>query len=81
MEKSIKQYCPYLDKLRVFLTCVVIFHHTAIAFGASGGWYYKSSELWEGWSKALMSLIMGIDQSYFRLRMNVKELSGFLKTG
>lgn len=65
MEKSIKQYCPYLDKLRVFLTCVVIFHHTAIAFGASGGWYYKSSELWEGWSKALMSLIMGIDQSYF----------------
>ena len=60
-----KKHYHYLDKLRVFLTCVVIFHHTAIAFGASGGWYYKSSEHWKGWSQALMSLVMGIDQSYF----------------
>lgn len=65
MAEPIKLRYHYLDKLRVFLTCVVIFHHTAIAFGASGGWYYKSSELWKGWSQALMSLVMGIDQSYF----------------
>ena len=46
MSPAAKTYYPYLDKLRVFLTCLVIFHHTAIAFGASGGWYYKSPDLW-----------------------------------
>ena len=65
MSPAAKTYYPYLDKLRVFLTCLVIFHHTAIAFGASGGWYYKSPDLWSGWSERLMSLVMGIDQSYF----------------
>ena len=65
MAEPIKLRYHYLDKLRVFLICVVIFHHTAIAFGASGGWYYKSSVLWKGWNQALMSLVMGIDQSYF----------------
>ena len=65
MSPAAKTYYPYLDKLRVFLTCLVIFHHTAIAFGASGGWYYKSPHLWSGWSERLMSLVMGIDQSYF----------------
>lgn len=65
MSPAAKTYYPYLDKLRVFLTCLVIFHHTAVAFGASGGWYYKSSDLWSGWSQGLMSLVMGIDQSYF----------------
>ena len=65
MSPAAKTYYPYLDKLRVFLTCLVIFHQTAIAFGASGGWYYKSPDLWSGWSERLMSLVMGIDQSYF----------------
>ena len=55
MSPAAKTYYPYLDKLRVFLTCLVIFHHTAIAFGASGGWYYKSPDLWSGWSERLMS--------------------------
>ena len=31
----------------------------------AGGWYYKSPDLWSGWSERLMSLVMGIDQSYF----------------
>ena len=65
MSPAAKTYYPYLDKLRVFLTCLVIFHHTAVAFGASGGWYYKSSDLWSGWSQGLMSLVMGIYQPYF----------------
>lgn len=66
MAEPIKLRYHYLDKLRVFLICVVIFHHTAIAFGASGGWYYKSSVLWKGWSQALMSLVMGINPILWR---------------
>lgn len=66
MAEPIKLRYHYLDKLRVFLICVMIFHHTAIAFGASGGWYYKSSVLWKGWSQALMSLVMGINPILWR---------------
>jgi len=29
-----------IDRIRIFLTALVIFHHSAIAFGAAGGWYY-----------------------------------------
>jgi len=30
----------FLDNLKWFLTMLVIAHHSAIAFGASGDWYY-----------------------------------------
>jgi len=55
----------YLDLLRVFLTMLVFFHHSAIGFGASGGWYYLSKETTTGVTQILLSLLMGIDQSYF----------------
>ncbi|MDO4462203.1 MAG: acyltransferase [Bacteroidia bacterium] len=55
----------YIDYIRLFLCCVVIFHHTAIGFGASGGWYYYSPTRLEGLSQLLYSILMGIDQSYF----------------
>jgi peptidoglycan/LPS O-acetylase OafA/YrhL len=29
------------DNLRVLLTLLVIFHHVAIAYGGSGGWYWR----------------------------------------
>ena len=34
----------YLDRLRVFLTFLLILHHTAIAYGASGSWIYVDAE-------------------------------------
>lgn len=55
----------YLDALRVFLTCIVFYHHSAIAFGASGGWYNKAVVTTTGLTQALLSASMGIDQSYF----------------
>ena len=55
----------YLDALRVFLTCIVFYHHSAIAFGASGGWYNKAAVTTTGLTQALLSASMGIDQSYF----------------
>lgn len=55
----------YIDYIRLFLCCVVIFHHTAIGFGASGGWYYTSPNRLVDLSALIYSVQMGIDQSYF----------------
>ena len=54
----------YIDRLRIILTMLVIFHHTAITFGAIGGWYYFSKPV-EGLAQQLLSLCMAVDQSYF----------------
>ena len=54
----------YIDRLRIILTMLVIFHHTAITFGALGGWYYFSKPV-EGLAQQLLSLCMAVDQSYF----------------
>lgn len=51
----------YLDLLRVFLTMLVFYHHSAVAFGASGGWYYISKETTTGLTQGLLSASMGID--------------------
>lgn len=55
----------YIDRVRIFLTALVIFHHTAISFGASGGWYYSASTPTTGGLQMFLSFLMGIDQSYF----------------
>ena len=44
---------------------LVFYHHSAVAFGASGGWYYISKETTTGLTQGLLSASMGIDQSYF----------------
>lgn len=54
----------YFDFIRVYLTILVFYHHSAISFGASGGWYYISETV-EGLTRGLLSANMGIDQSYF----------------
>lgn len=55
----------YLDRIRILLTALVIFHHSAIAFGASGGWYYISPQTTSGLTQMLLSALMAIDQSFF----------------
>jgi hypothetical protein len=30
-----------IDALRAAVTLLVIFHHTALTYGAIGGWYYR----------------------------------------
>ena len=51
-----------IDHLRVFLTALVIFHHVAIVYGGSGGWYWKEVE--DG-SNPLLILFNAVNQSYF----------------
>jgi len=31
----------FIDRIRVLLTGLVVFHHTAIVYGAIGGWYWR----------------------------------------
>ena len=42
MNKSTRLF--YIDNLRIFLISLVVFHHFAITYGASGDWYYNESE-------------------------------------
>lgn len=52
-----------LDNLRTFLTCLVILHHTAIPYGGSGSWLFKSTIFQEA-SPPLL-LFNAINQSFF----------------
>jgi fucose 4-O-acetylase-like acetyltransferase len=54
----------FLDNLRVFLAILVIVHHTAITYGASGSWYYVEP----GGNpvvSSLLTLLVAINQFYF----------------
>lgn len=32
----------HLDRLKVMLTVLVVFHHAAITYGATGDWFYQA---------------------------------------
>ncbi|MEQ9822847.1 MAG: acyltransferase [Puniceicoccaceae bacterium] len=51
-----------IDHIRIFLTLLVIFHHVSIAYGGSGGWYWKEVE--DG-SNPLLIFFNAVNQSYF----------------
>jgi surface polysaccharide O-acyltransferase-like enzyme len=55
----------YFDNLRIALTILVIFHHTAIAYGALGGWCYITPETVQGGTKIALSSILAVDQAFF----------------
>jgi len=56
----------YLDKLRVFLTALVIVHHTAITYGAGGSWYYEVVDKTEiTASIVLLTMFTAINQAFF----------------
>ncbi|MBS4174684.1 acyltransferase family protein [Bacillus sp. FJAT-49736] len=55
----------YLDRLRVFLTFLLLFHHTAIAYGASGSWIYIDAEQGTTLTNILLSLFTAINQAFF----------------
>lgn len=55
----------YLDRLRVFLTFLLLLHHTAIAYGASGSWIYVDAEQGTTVTNILLSLFTAINQAFF----------------
>ena len=55
----------YIDNLRIFLTALVIVHHTAIAYGASGGWCYITPNTVKGAQMIGLSSLLAVDQAFF----------------
>ncbi len=53
---------PFIDHLRVAMTALVVFHHAAITYGASGGWYLYEAP--RGSSPSL-TLFTAANQAFF----------------
>jgi len=55
----------YIDRLRTVLTALVILHHTAITYGASGGWFWRERDPSAAASSILFTLFCATNQAYF----------------
>lgn len=55
----------YIDRLRSVMTALVIFHHTAITYGAIGGWFWREVEPSRTPSGILLILFCSVNQAYF----------------
>lgn len=58
------RHLAFLDPIRVWLTALVILHHTSISYGGSGSWYYQESDAPQRTTQ-LLSMFTGINQTYF----------------
>lgn len=58
---------PFIDRLRVALTALVVFHHAAITYGAVGGWYWAEVENHGdlSLSSKILTLFCAVNQAYF----------------
>src|ERR1700741_681111 len=54
-----------IDALRAAVTLLVVFHHTAITYGAICGWYYKEIVPSISLSGVLLILFCTINQAWF----------------
>jgi surface polysaccharide O-acyltransferase-like enzyme len=55
-----------IDALRAAVTLLVVFHHTAITYGAVGGWYYREVDpSTKSLSGILLILFCTINQAWF----------------
>lgn len=54
----------YLDTIKLLLTVLVILHHTMIAYGAPGGWYYKQP-IDNQLVRLAMTVFVATNQSFF----------------
>jgi peptidoglycan/LPS O-acetylase OafA/YrhL len=55
----------YIDRLRSVMTAMVILHHTAITYGAPGGWFYNELYPSAATSSLLLTLFVATNQAYF----------------
>lgn len=54
-----------IDALRGAVTLLVVFHHTAITYGAMGGWYYKEVAPSDTPGGLLLILFCTVNQAWF----------------
>jgi fucose 4-O-acetylase-like acetyltransferase len=64
MSNSSTSRVAFLDRIRVILTALVILHHSAIMFGAPGGWYLRMPTPLLA-EKVPFTLFVSINQSFF----------------
>jgi hypothetical protein len=55
----------YIDCLRSVMIALVILHHTAITYGASGGWFYHELRPSGTLSSVILTLFCATNQAYF----------------
>ena len=55
----------YIDRLRSVMTVFVLLHHTAITYGAIGGWFWREIEPSGALSSQLLILFCTTNQAYF----------------
>lgn len=55
----------YIDRLRSVMTALVIFHHTAITYGAPGGWFWTELKPSGTPTGLLLTLFVATNQAYF----------------
>ena len=55
----------YIDRLRVVMTAFVLLHHTAITYGAPGGWFWNELHPSGSPSTLLLTLFVATNQAYF----------------
>ncbi len=55
----------YVDRLRTVMTAFVILHHTAITYGAIGGWFWHEIDPSRAASSQLLILFCTTNQAYF----------------
>jgi len=55
----------YIDRLRSVMTALVLLHHTAITYGAAGGWFWRERDPSAAPSSLLLTLFCATNQAYF----------------
>jgi len=55
----------YIDRLRSVMTVTVILHHTAITYGAPGGWFWTELKPSATPTSLLLTLFVSTNQAYF----------------
>jgi fucose 4-O-acetylase-like acetyltransferase len=55
----------FIDRLRVVLTALVILHHTAIAYGGSGSWFYREVRDGGTPTSLMLTVFCAVNQSFF----------------
>ena len=67
-DESARRAAPrtdFIDRLRVVLTALVIAHHVAITYGASGSWFYREVTDAVSPSSLLLTVLTAVDQAFF----------------
>lgn len=54
-----------LDRLKAGVTLLVVFHHTSITYGGSGGWFYRELPTNDAPASLLLTLFCAVNQAWF----------------